>query len=68
MGENIIKPILALVGLVVMERDSCSEGCGFESLYCKLLRHFVTLDCCNNCNVCLKKTENKRKRDKGWPI
>ena len=31
--------------------------------------HFFTLICCKNCNnVCLKKTENKRKRGRGWPI
>ena len=31
--------------------------------------HFFTLICCKNCsNVCLKKTENKRKRGQGWPI
>ena len=30
--------------------------------------HFSTLICCKNCIVCLKKTKNKRKRGRGWPI
>ena len=29
---------------------------------------FVTFICCKNCVVCLKKTEYKRKRGRGWPI
>ena len=29
---------------------------------------FFTLICCQNCFVCLKKTENKQKRGRGWPI
>ena len=30
--------------------------------------YFFTFICCKNCIVCLKKTENKRKRGWGWPI
>ena len=30
--------------------------------------HFFTLICCKNCIVYLKKTENKWKRGRGWPI
>ena len=30
--------------------------------------HFFTLICYKNCIVCLKKTENKQKRGRGWPI
>ena len=30
--------------------------------------HFFTLICYKDCIVCLKKTENKRKRGQGWPI
>ena len=31
--------------------------------------HLFTLICCKSCiDVCLKKTENKRKRGRGWPI
>ena len=30
--------------------------------------HFFTLICYKNCIVCLKKTENKRKRGRGWAI
>ena len=28
---------------------------------------FFTFICCKNCIVCLKKTENKQKRGRGWP-
>ena len=55
-------------GLVVMGRDSRSEGRGFESRHCILDGHFFTYICCKNCIVCLKKTENRRKRGRGWPI
>ena len=30
--------------------------------------HFFTLICCKNCNVCLKKTKNKRYRGREWAI
>ena len=49
-------------GLVVMGDDSCSKGRGFESRRRKLDGHFFTFICCKNCNVCLKKTENKTKK------
>ena len=56
-------------GLVVMGKDSHSKGCGFESRHRILDGHFFTYICCKNCNdVCLKKTENKLKRGRGWPI
>ena len=43
-------------GLVVKGRDSCSEGCGFESRHRILDGHFFTYICCKNCNdVCLKR-------------
>ena len=56
-------------GLVVMGDDSCSKGNGFKSR-CRILDgHFFTLICCKNCiDVCLKKTENKWKRVRGWSI
>ena len=41
---------------MVMERDSFSEGCGFESQHCILDGHFFIYICCINCNdVCLKR-------------
>ena len=55
-------------GIVVMGRDLHSEGHGFESRHRILDGHFFTYICCKNCIVCLKKTENKRKRGRGWPI
>ena len=60
------RPLGGSPGLVVMGRDSHSEGCGFESRHRILDGHFFTY--CKNCNVCLKKTENKQKRGRGWPI
>ena len=47
---------------MVMGDDSCSKGCGFESRRHILDGHFFTFICCKNCNVCLKKTENKTKK------
>ena len=52
---------------MVMGDDSCSKGRGFESRRRILDGHFFTFICCKNCNVCLKKTENKRKRGRGRP-
>ena len=54
---------------MVMGGDSRAEGCGFES-QCNILdRRFFTLIFLQNCiDVCLKKTENKRKRGRGWSI
>ena len=54
-------------GVVVMGGDSWSEGCGFKSKHCILDGHSFSLICCKNCNVCLKETENKRKRGWEWP-
>ena len=42
-------------GLVVMGRDSRSEGRGFDSWYRILDGHFFTYICCKNCIVCLKR-------------
>ena len=54
---------------MVKGRDSRSKDRGFESRHHILDGHFSTYICSKNCNdVCLKKTENKRKRGRGWPI
>ena len=53
---------------MVMGGDSHSKGRGFESRHRILDGHFFTYICCKNCIVCLKKTENKRKRGRVWPI
>ena len=55
-------------GLVVMGRDSCFKGRGFESWHHILDGHFFTYICCKNCIVCLKKTKNKRKRGRVGPF
>ena len=55
-------------GLVVMGGDSRSKGCGFESRHCILEGHFSHIFVVKICNVCLKKTKNKRKRGRGWAI
>ena len=39
-------------GLVVMGRDSCFKGRGFESWHHILDGHFFTFICCKNFNVC----------------
>ena len=46
---------------MAMGGDSCSKGCGFESQQQILDGHFFTFKCSKNCNVCLKRTENKQK-------
>ena len=51
-------------GLMVMGGDSHSKGRGFESRHRILDGHFFTYIC----HVCLKKTKNKQKRGRGWPI
>ena len=49
-------------GLVVMGRDSCSKGRGFESQHCILDGHFFTYICCKNCDeVCLKRPKINEK-------
>ena len=56
-------------GLVVMGRDSCSEGCGFESQYRILDGHFFTYICCKNCNdVCLKRPQINEKEARVGPF
>ena len=42
-------------GLLVMGRDSCSKGRGFESQDHILDGHFFIFICCKNCNACLKR-------------
>ena len=47
---------------MVMGRDSCSKGHGFESRYHILDGHFFTYICCKNCNdVCLKRPKINKK-------
>ena len=47
---------------MVMGRDSCSEGHGFESRCHILDQHFVTYICCKNCNnVCWKRPKINEK-------
>ena len=49
-------------GLVVMGRDSQSEGRGFKSWHHKLDGHFYTYIFCKNCNdVCLKRPKINEK-------
>ena len=52
-------------GLVVMGRESRSEGRGFESRHwMDIFSHILTIKL-----YCLyENTENKRKRGRGWPI
>ena len=55
-------------GLVVMGRDSCSEGRGFEPQHHILDGHFFTCIFCKNCNdVSLKRPKINDKRGLGWP-
>ena len=46
---------------MVMERDSRSEGHGFEFQYHILNGCFFTYICCKNCNVCLKRPKINEK-------
>ena len=48
-------------GLVVMGRDSRSKGCGFEFQHRILGGHFFTYNCCENCNVFLKRPKINEK-------
>ena len=48
-------------GVVVMGRDSCSKGHGFNSQHRILDGHFFTYICCKNCNVCLKRPKINEK-------
>ena len=46
---------------MVMDDNSCSKGCGFES-QCRILdEHYFTLICCKNCIVCLKRPKINEK-------
>ena len=49
-------------GLVMMGRDSRSEGCGFKTQHCILDGHFFTFIGCKNFNVCLKSPKINKKR------
>ena len=53
-------------GLVVVERDSCSNGHEFESRYRILDGHFFTYIFVVKSVMCLKR--QKIKRGQGWPI
>ena len=47
---------------MVMGRDSCSKGCGFESQHHILDGHFFTYICYKNCDdVCLKRPKINEK-------
>ena len=53
-------------GLVVMGRDSRSEGRRFESRHCILERHFFTYFCSKNGNdVCWKRPKINEKEAAG---
>ena len=53
-------------GLVVMGRDSRSDGHGFKSQNRILDGHFVAYNCCKNCNdVCLNIPKINEKRGRG---
>ena len=55
--------------LVVIERDSCSEGHGFNSRYRILDGHFFTYICCKNCSgVCLKRPKINEKEEGVGPF
>ena len=43
------------------EEMHCTKGHGFESQHHILGRPIYIVICCNNCNVCLKKTKRKEK-------
>ena len=54
---------------MVMGDNSCSRRCGFKSQHHILNKHDIFhIDLLLNCIVCLKTTENKIKRGRGWPI
>ena len=53
-------------GLLAMGDDSCSNPGAVYWMDIWTFFHFLI--CSKNCIVCLKKTENKRKRGRGWPI
>ena len=56
-------------GLMVMGRDSHSEGCGFESQHCILDGHFFAYKCCKNCNdVCLNRLKINKKEAGDGPF
>ena len=46
--------------------DSCSRGHGFESVRCILDGDFLTLICCKNYIVCLKRKKRPRFRRMNW--
>ena len=59
---NISNVLGGSPGLVVMGRDSHTEGRGFESRHHILDGHFFTYFCCKNCNdVCLKRPKINEK-------
>ena len=72
--------VLCTIKFFCSGQEPWSSGYGwwlmFERLWVRILApytgwrfgHLFTLICCNNCIVCLEKTENKRKRGRGWAI
>ena len=63
-NEAFLSNIRHKCGLVVTGGDSRFEGCEFESQHHILYGNFTLI----NCKICFKKTENKPKRDREWPI
>ena len=53
---------------MVMGGDSRSKGRGFKSQHRILDGNFLHIFAVKICNVCVKKTENKQKRGRGWLI
>ena len=59
----MLTPSRPCPGLVVMGRDSCSKGHGFESQHRILDGHFFTYICCKNRGVCLKRPKIKNEKE-----
>ena len=59
--QNYVDGLGGSPGLVVMGRDSCSEGCGFKSRHRLLDGHFFTLICCKKL-YSLKRSKINEKR------
>ena len=68
LRQKLIKRLGGSPGLVVMGGDSHSKGCEFKPRHRILDGHNIFTMICKNCIVCLRGTENKRKRGRGWPI
>ena len=55
-------------GIVVIGDNSCSRGRGFESQRRTLDGHLLTLICCKNCIVCLKRLKINEKKSGVGPF